>query len=422
MTVADLGPSRITRTVTISIRGVISESGRSVLDTFVPLWQRATRLANWAQRELVIRDIRRTADMETMPAYDRRAIFGEVPRRFARKTTRRVLADGTVQETPAKQPGEMSPGSLYDLFTRTYPDRAEWDGATVTARDVLKAVEDTWKKHPRLGRFAVLWRCEARAAVYRYPYPWLVPADKGKTLRLMRAEPNRPMVSIPMPGEAEDRVLLRLADGREFRRQLRQFDILLSDPTRLRQGRITGRRSGGRLVGADLRLVGSFDAVERVEGVTARVETGADCVLKATVGDGEPFVIYADHLRGLIHAYDRWRYRLARDLKYEKRWPAEKRRRIIGGKTVQSQVEKIAQRIDAERQQMAACLTGWLRRQGVANVEYDDSETGYFDWTDPNGHTHRRFDLTKLREVIRCACEDCGISMDHVAGGDDDIE
>lgn len=410
---------RVTRVVTLPVRAVVEPGGASVLDTFRGPWQLVTDLANWAQLELAGRDVRRTPDMGTLPRYDRAAVFGTVPRRFARAEQRRERQDGSVRVTPARTPGEPQVSSLYDLFTRTCPFRAAFDGATVPARDTLKAVEDTWTRHKSFGRFAVLWRGEARPMVFRFPYPWPVAADKGRTLRVWRDDAGRPHASLPLPG---GRVVLRLADGREFRRQLRQFDALLADVTRLKQAKVTGRRSGGRLVGADLRLVGSFDRTAAVTGVTARVSTGADCVFRAVVDDddGNPFVIHADQLRGVMHAYDRWRHRFNRDLKHEKRWPGQKRRRTTRGATAQARMDRMRGRIDSERHQIVRCLVGWLGRQGVADVEYDDSESGYFDWTDPEtGRTHRRFDLTALREAVRCNCEDLGISFQHVGGADD---
>lgn len=405
----------VTRTVTLPIREVVSDSGMTVIDTFRPLWSMATRLANWAQRELALRDVRRTADMATLPAYDRGQMFGEVPRRQNRAERRRQMPDGSVRVVEARRVGDPQEGSLYRLFADSYPDRAEWDGATVSARDVLKEVEEDWIGHKAFGRFAVLWRGEARPCIFRFPYPWCVPADKGKTLRIMRAEQDRPFASIPCPGQSQDRVLIRLADGREFRRQLRQFDLLLADPGRLQQAKITGRRSGGRLVGADLRIVARFDRAEQVTGVTATVRTGPDALLTATAGDDDPFVLNWDHLRSLTVAHDRWAYRLRQDLKHEKRWPADKRRRTVNGPMVRARFDRQAGRLKSELQQAAACLAGYLARNGVADVEYDDSDRSFCRRADGRPGLN----WTALRAAVSCACEDRGISLQVTAGGDD---
>lgn len=239
-------PDRVTRVVTLPIRGV--EGDATVLDTFRPAWRLATDLANWAQLELACRDSRRAPGMDRFPAYDRAAMFGTVPRRFNR------AAKG---DKPAARVGDPQVSSLYALWSAEYPGRAAWDGSSVSARDVLTAVEKTWVNHKSFGRFAVMWKGEARAATFRFPYPWPVPADKGKTLRVWKDDAGRPHASFPLPG---GRVAVRLADGREFRRQLRQFDTILADVTRLRQAKVTGRWVGDKLVGADLRLVAGFDA------------------------------------------------------------------------------------------------------------------------------------------------------------------
>jgi hypothetical protein len=421
---------RVTRTITLPIREIVSPEGVRILDAFIPAWRMSTHLANWAQLELACRDVRRTPEMTRLPAYDNRAMFGTHPARFNRAPKERpIKVPFAPTMTAATKPGDPKVGDLYGLWNLEYPRslREAWDGCTVGARDILTAVEDTWKGHKNLGRFAVMWRGEASAATFRFPYPFPIPSDKGKTLRLSRvAESDSPdarcvpQAQFPLPNHL-DGVTVRLADGREFRRQLRQFDFLIANPDRLRQAKITGRRAGGCLVGADIKIVGAFDKTEKLSGLTAGVSTGSDCVFRAVLDgdDGNPFVIHADQLRGVIHCYDRWRHRFATDLKHEKRWPADKRRRTTEGATAKSRMEKMNGRIDSERKQMVACLVGWLVRQGVGDVEYDDSETGYFDWTDTRGGTHRRFDMTRLREAVKCKCEEEGISFENVTGAED---
>ena len=402
---ADISPpplGRVTRVVTLPIREIVG-SEISVIDTFRKAWRLATALANWAQRELVTRDVVRTPTMRTLPKYDRKQMFGKVPRRFNRVPKPPFLAASA---------GDLAPGSLYDLWTRTYPaaDRAEWDGATVSARDVLTNVERTWTNHKSFGRFAVLWEGEARACTFRYPYPWPIPADKGKTVRLSRSPDERaaPLVSIPLPMPLS-RVILRLADGSEFRRQLRQFDILHNEPSRLQQAKITGRFLCGKLVGADLRLVGSFDAHAKREGVAAGIHTSPDYLLTAVIDgdDGNPFLYPGDHILPLIVAHDRWAARRRLALKHELRWPAAKRRRIVdGGK---GRLDHMNNRLDTERKTAAKCLVNYLVRHGVAHLDYTDSDRSFLP----------RFDWTAMRDALRCNCESEGIEFQHVTGADD---
>ncbi len=396
----DAAPPCVTRVVTLPIREIVG-SEISVIDTFRRAWRISTDLANWSQRELVSRDTVRTPGMTTLPKYDRAAVFGTVPRRFNRAPRPPLTAMSA---------GELTASSLYDLWTRTYPERAAWDGSTVSARDIMTNVERTWTHHKSFGRFAVLWKGESRACTYRYPYPWPVPADKGETLRLSRADSERgtPLVSLPMPLPLA-RVTLRLADGSEFRRQLRQFDILRLNPWRQKQAKITGRFSGGKMVGADLRIVGKFDAAVREAGFTANVFTGPDNLLTTVVDedDGNPFVYPGDHLLPLITAHDRWSGRRRLALKHELRWPAAKRRKIVEGG--QARIDHMNNRLTTEIQTAAKCMVGYLTRHGVSRVDYADSDRSFLP----------RLDWTALREATRCKCAEQGIEFQLVTGEND---
>ena len=75
---------RVTRVVTLPIREIVG-SEISVIDTFRKAWR--LRDCPWpigGKRELVTRDVVRTPTMRTLPKYDRKQMFGKVPRRFNR--------------------------------------------------------------------------------------------------------------------------------------------------------------------------------------------------------------------------------------------------------------------------------------------------------------------------------------------------
>lgn len=391
------------RVVSLPIREVLNPEGR-VIDTFRPMWDLSTQLANWAVRELALRDVRRTPDMEKFPRYDRKKMFGEFPRRFARK------AKG---DKPACTVGDPQTGSLYDLWNRECPFREEFDGVSASARDILTNVERVWTNHKDFGRFAVMWKGSASGANYKWPFPWPVPADKGKTLKLSR-EGKRPVAEFP--GFSDERIAVRLSDGSNFKRQLKRFDFLREHPDRMKQAKITGRFESGKLVGADLRLVGDFDAVEHDGDADAVLTLGSDHLLSVVVDgdDGNPFVYNADQLKGVIHAYDRWRHRFNRDMKHEKRWPADKRRRTVFGPTAQARMERNKNRLKCEAKQIGAMVGGFAKRRGVAVLHYDDS-------LETESRFLPHFDYTMLREVVKCNCEDRGIEF-KLIGGDDDAE
>lgn len=390
---------RVVRVVTLPVWQVTDPEGARVIDTFRAAWRLSTDLANWLQVELCGRDVRMEPGMATLPRYDRARVFGTVPRRFARRERVRVNDDGTETVTPARQVGESQTSSAYDLFNRECPFRAAFDGCSVSARDVLKAVEDAWVHHKSFGRFAVLCRGIARPMVFRFPYPWPVPSQN---LRVMRDAEDRPAASIVLPG---GRVVVRLGSGANYRRELARFDDLLADPKRIKQAKVTGRFSNGRLVGADLRLVGSFDAADNNGGFSGRVFTGPFGLLTAVNdgGDSDPFVYHGDELPGVIARHDDWSHRFAVDMKHEKRWPAHVRRRRFDGPRVQAKRDRVRNRLRTARQTAASQVVAWLVRQGVSSVEYTDADKSFLP----------RFDWTGLRECLRCKCEENGISFQH---------
>jgi|SRR6185312_12341443 len=390
------------RVITLPIREIVDSDAR-IIDTFRSAWNLSTALANWAQLELICRDVRREPAMEAMPKYDRSAMFGTHPARFNR------AAKG---DKVATKVGDPKVGDLYGLFNRECGIRGEFTGCAASARDILTTVEKTWTGHKDFGRFAVLWKGSASGATYRWPYPWPVPSEKGWTLRLWRNEEGRPVASLLLPG---GRVAVRLGDGANYKRQLKRFDWLLANIDKLKQGKVTARYDfiNGRrkLMGADLRIVGDFPNAEKIEGVDAILTTGKESLLSLVVDgdDGNPFVYNADHLKGIIHCHDRWRHRFARDLKFEKRWPAEKRRRTVYGATAQARIDRCINRLDSERKQMATMMVGYCRRNGVAKLHYDDREHGFLP----------RFDWTALRTALSCKCESEGIEFQHIAGVED---
>jgi hypothetical protein len=214
-----------------------------------------------------------------------------------------------------------------------------------------------------------------------------------------------------MPGEAEDRALLRLAGGREFRRQLRRFDWLLDGRIdRLRQGKVCGRVSGGRLVGADLKIVAAFDRDELAGGFTATVRTGPDSLWTCVTSEGDdPVVINFDHLRSLQVAHDRWAYRLRQD------GALRDERRRDRGSMIRARFDRAKCRQRTEAQQAASRLVRAMLRRGVSEVEYDDGDRSFMARADGRSG----LDWTALRAALRCECEEHGIAFQHTTGADD---
>lgn len=367
----------IPRVVTLPVREIVDpapENPAHVLEAFRAAWRFSTSLANWCQRELTLHD----------------------------PGLRAVRAERLVRYEHKMFPGGLS---LYQWVCGQYPDRPEFAGAAGSMGAVVKAVEDAWRSHPRFGRLSVLWRGESRPCVFQWPYPWPV---RSQELKISRID-DRPHASITLPG---GRVVVRVADDENFRRPLQQFDLLLEHPDRLRQAKITARRKGGRIIGADLRIVGQFDprVLTAADDACACINTTSHALLVVDVeGRPDSFVYHGEELRQVIAVHDGWRLKLSVDMKHEKRWPSAKRRRVYGGEGVRARFDKAANRLRTARQQIAASVVAFLVRQRVKAVVYRDREKGFL----------QRFDWTGLREVLRHKCEEAGIAFQHERGGDD---
>ena len=362
--VPEAPPERVPRIVSLPIKEIIGADGPAVLDTFAAAWRLSTDLANWCQRALALNDPGlRTPDAERLTKYD-----------------------------PKCLPGGRS---LYQHVVAACPFHGAFAGASDAIAIITKTVEDTWRGHPDFGRLAVLWRGEARPAVFRHPYPWPL---RGDSVRLFRDPAGRPCARLVMPG---GRVSVRLADGAEFARQLRQYDRLLADPARLKQSRVTGRSKGGRLVGADLRLVGLFDAAEpRAGGVAAVIRTDPAALLVVEADGRRPWILNHDEARRLQAAHRAFRQRIAEDLKHEKRLTRDQRAGLRGA--LERRCEKHARRMDTLLHQVSAQVAGYCRRAEVAAAVYDDGVKSY----QPDG-----FPWAALADRIRYKLADAGVQL-----------
>lgn len=349
-----------TRVVSLPVRQVVDPAGVSLLDSLRECWRLSTDLANWCQLEMLRRDVRRTPDMGRLPAY--------------------------------------AVGSLYSIAIRDggYAGAGRFGGCAGSAAAIIRECEQRWKSHPAFGRFNVLWRGESSAATYRYPYPWIVRAQEA---RLGRDGNGPPMLAVTVPG---GRQTYRLDNGPDRTRQLRQVQAIIAGEARLGDVKLCARRAGGKIVGVDARMSATFKGAEKVTAPgTAVIRTGNDALLLVEVPDrSEPFVYNADNLRGVLAAYERWRYRASVDLKREKRWPARTRRRIVDGLAVRT--DRHHARLKTGLEQAVACCVGYAARHDCGKVVYDDSDRGAIPGN---------FPWARLRERMSLTCQAAGLEF-----------
>jgi hypothetical protein len=363
----DMG-NTVTRCVTLPVRSC--GENVSILDTFRRPWRLATDLANWCQRELALHDPGlRQPDHDKMLKYEPKAFNGR---------------------------------SLYAHVTANCPFRSEFDGAAGSMGAIIKHVEDAWRKHPKFGRFSVLWKGEAAPCVFRFAFPWPV---RSQELRILRGKNDEPQAVITLPG---GRVVAALASGKEFYRQSKQFDILLADLSRLKQAKVCARFRCGKLVGVDIRLVGSFDVNEATGDNAAEIHTDANALLIARVSGHQPWIINADHLRRWQEQHRVFLQRSGEDMKREKRMTPQQRKNLQ--KAIELRCVKHHARMDTGIKQIAAQLVRFCERQRVGCVAYNDTIREYF----PDG-----FQWANLESIMRAKLAEFGVKWISTDGTDE---
>lgn len=356
----------VTRAVRLEVREFVADADAPVPEAFLPPWHQAWRLstdlANWAGRELLVHDVRRTPDMETLPEY--------------------VSLN------------------LYRHWNTTVPEatRRAWDGATQSAAAVLKLVEQKWKA----DRYKALWRGNVTPSFFRYPHPVVVPAQAARLgWRTHPGGGRVPVVSLLLPGFG--RVAVAADHGRDWKRNIALYDLLASGAAVRGDVRVVARRDRDRVTGVALFVAGRFPVATGPGGTkVATVRTAPDALLVVEVPGRQPFYLYRPDLIGHVAARSRYRDWRAHDLKREKRWPAEQRRRfVLAG---QPATAKYDHRVRTITQQCVRSVADFVARQRCATVEYDDTNQTYC-------RDYRYYDL---REGLRSALTAAGIAFQPV--------
>jgi hypothetical protein len=323
----------IIKSVALRVAEIIDmQEGDTFFSPFSKAWRLSTDLANWAQLELLKREQPRLPSMTKMP--------------------------------------KAEPFNLYGHFTKHYPERSAWDGAAGSASAILQAVYQGWVGKSNRNRFSVIWKGDASAAYFRWPYPFVVRSAETKIGWTDHEGGRWPWVSVTLPGR---RLMLRLAQGTDWIRSLRDFDKLCDGSALLGDTKICAKFAGGKLKGVMVRIAGRFPrTVSANAGKVATVSTQPNALLRCDIeGSQREWWLHMPHLRGLIERYEVRRAELADDTKFEKRWPAKKRAKIIG--SGKPRMERMDDNIKTVIQQAAAQTVGYAVRNGCGSIVYDDS-------------------------------------------------
>lgn len=286
--------------------------------------------------------------------------------------------------------------------------------APTSTTALLRSVEQKYRKR----RFAAVQRNAESLPSYRAPAPLPVHVQAWSA---SWGEGGVPLVSVRL-GDA--RWTLRLRGGHEYARQLGAFRALvageaypcelalLARPVQASDHRPGvelrapggGRRKPNRVM-AKLVLWLPRREVGPREGVLF-VRTTGDALWTYHVGEEEPRFLHADHVRRWIAEHRRRLDRASDDLKHEKRWPADVRRRQVEAR--EPWLARHHRRLDSFTHEATAMLAGYAARRGVARVVYDDRERTYvvsFPWA-------------QLRERLAIKLDERSISLEVVASAD----
>lgn len=423
----------ITRSISLPVQECLSHSWQYFNKLLHASWRHSTDLANWARHTLTRLDVTRTPGMRElppMPAVDLYATaFGRARESLQRE---RVGCSGCKRKwfpsqarngaAPEHQRGKthcagsgqpvvaLERGSL-PIMPQDYDGAAFWDGAKVAAASLLRGVLRKYSKE----RGAVIWLRERRSVEYQYPHPF--PVHQQAWVASF-TEKGQPLVSMGLPG---GRLTVRLRGGAEFASQLRILRLIADGAVKQSELKICRQRSqvgagvGHYRAGSEQKAGGSNRVSYRImlriscqipvgadsqADLSATVRTSGDPLLTLTIADQQPWLLHVPQVRGWIVAHRRLLDQMSDDLKFEKRWPRGKRRRMLG--RLERGCEKHACRMKTFRQQTAAMVVGHAQRRGCGAIVWDDADRSFIN---------RDFPWFELREDVKNKCDELGLKF-----------
>ena len=358
--------------ITMPVIGPISCDWPTLRALLRQCWAESTRLANWITSECYVRDVRRHPGLEKLSPWDAPYLYPET-----------------------------------STFAVPCQTRA--------------AMEQTLKARYRAIRYQLLWTNEVSLPTYGYPYPFAVPNQAWRA-RLETGQDGSsefPVVEVALPG---GRVGLRLAGGRDYRRQLGAFRQLVSGEAiagELSLYRVPARESDGRngvpasgpsrpLYRVLCKMVAYLPRkpTKPPEGERVlSVRTDAESLLLALDVEGEKLrAWHGDQVRDWCFQHQRWLARMADDSKHERRRPKRRRRRVLHD--YESRGTKHRHRVRTWIGQTAAELVGLARRRGCTVLKYDDRDQRFVS----------TFPWSLLRATVERKCLDEGVRFEHAGG------
>jgi hypothetical protein len=392
--VAEKKPARpaetkwLVRSISLPVQECLSRPWPDFLRLLHGAWRQSTDLANWASQTLARSDVVRTPALAELPPFAAVDLY--------------ALAFGRAREKCGRDGVKVLPVVAGQV--------GGWAGARVAAASLLRRVRRKYLAE----RGKIVWRRERRTPEYLYPMPFPV---HQQAWAASLGDRNAPLVSLALPG---GRVTVRLRQGPEFAAALGVFrSVAAGDVAQQELSLCRQRSSAHARTDSERRPGGGHRESYRVMArIAYRVEvpdgpaggvlfaaTGADPFLTLTLPGAESWVLHAPWVRRWVAEHRRFLAAFADDLKYEKRWPAGKRKRL--NRYRERRCEKHARRMKSFLQQTAAQAVGWAVRRRAGRVVLDTADRSFAE----------SFPWSGLVAALQAKCDEFGVVLVADAGG-----
>jgi hypothetical protein len=390
------------RSISLPVQECSSHPWPDFLRLLHGAWRQSTDLSNWASQTLARHDAVRTPAMTELPPYsppDLYALaFGRAKEGLGRQMhgcpeCRRKWHPAQLDagRVPAHDRGKgPCPGSgrgAASLARKVLPavaaQFAGFGGGRIAAAGLLRRVQAKYLRE----RGKVVWRRERRTPEYLYPVPFPVHPQAWAAWWGDPESRRRPHVSLALPG---GRVSLRLRNGPEFAAALKVFAAVVDGGAAQHELSLCRQRSSAhartdsqRAPGGAhretyrvmVRIAYRTEAAAAAGGVTAFARTGRDPFLTLAVPGVRECVLHAPWARQWIARHRKFLDDFSDDLKFEKRWPAHKRRAL--NRYRERLCVKQARRMRTFLQQTAAQAVGWAARQSAGRLALDLTDRSF---------------------------------------------
>lgn len=302
-------------------------------------WRASTRCANWAIQQLLA--------LDHMP----------------------ISAETKLPKMPAVY--------LYGLHQDSGEPFADIRAAT--RQCIFREVQSKYMKK----RFDVLVRGDAAPPVYRFPFPIIIDESSwrfvGREVNLLLGDSRVTLVLAKKNRHRQIRQIQQIIDGEAVPGAISIYRVRAGNTEEK-----TKRAGGGNSVSWRYMLkIGAWlprEAEKEKSEREASISLGGAsfCTIRVDTYD-RPWVLNAPQVIGMIRAHAKRVHQFSEDLKYEKRWPTQIRRRMTERLDIICSTHR--RRMESWMHQSTAMVANYCARHGVASLRIESRESfGEFGW------------------------------------------